>query len=146
MNYKEQLRRFWKNEKNRMILKDAFLFGVSTLVFHFLYWHTNMNQWLFGPFTTEVFDFFTDITNKAVDAVSARHAALSQQAVQTLALFRMRKHRPDDGQHIPHLLSYGLVQPRTRELPVCSRLGHASLDVCCFVRALGDMDRVFCPS
>lgn len=64
MNYKEQLRRFWKNEKNRMILKDAFLFGVSTLVFHFLYWHTNMNQWLFGPFTTEVFDFFTDITYK----------------------------------------------------------------------------------
>lgn len=48
----------WKIEKNRTIIKDVALLSAATLFFHFLYWHTNMNSWIFGPFTQEVYDFF----------------------------------------------------------------------------------------
>ncbi len=61
MNAKEVLKKIWDNPKNKRYIKDIVLFGVATVAFHFLYWNTDMNSWLFGPFTSEVFDFFTDI-------------------------------------------------------------------------------------
>ncbi len=51
----------WNNPKNRRTIKDGLLFAISTIAFHFLYWHTDMNTWLFGSFTNTVFDFFTNI-------------------------------------------------------------------------------------
>ena len=59
MNIKQTLQNIWAIEDNRNIIKDGLIFGIVTIIFHFLYWNTNMNSWLFGPFTTEIFDFFT---------------------------------------------------------------------------------------
>ena len=59
MKIKQTLQNIWAIEDNRNIIKDGAIFGAVTIVFHFLYWNTNMNSWLFGPFTTDVFDFFT---------------------------------------------------------------------------------------
>jgi len=53
------------NIKQRQSLKDILLFIVATLIFHVLYWNTDMNKWLFGPFTYNVFEFFTDIAFNA---------------------------------------------------------------------------------
>ncbi|MBO7277128.1 MAG: exosortase/archaeosortase family protein [Bacteroidales bacterium] len=61
MGIKQRLQNIWAIEDNRNIIKDGAIFGIVTIIFHFLYWNTNMNLWLFGPFTTEVFDFFTNI-------------------------------------------------------------------------------------
>lgn len=61
MGIKQKLQNIWAIEDNRNIIKDGAIFGIVTIIFHFLYWNTNMNSWLFGPFTTEVFDFFTNI-------------------------------------------------------------------------------------
>ncbi|MDR1725268.1 MAG: exosortase/archaeosortase family protein [Bacteroidales bacterium] len=47
--------------KQQQLLKDISLFVLATLIFHFLYWHTDMNSWLFGCFTYNVFEFFTNI-------------------------------------------------------------------------------------
>jgi Transmembrane exosortase (Exosortase_EpsH). len=47
------------NQKNP--LKDFVFFAGVTLVFHFLYWHTQMNLWLFWPFNNSVYSFFTHI-------------------------------------------------------------------------------------
>ena len=47
-----------QSENNRRTLKDTALLAVATIVFHFLYWHSDMNNWLFGPFTQQVFEFF----------------------------------------------------------------------------------------
>ncbi|MBR1769727.1 MAG: exosortase/archaeosortase family protein [Bacteroidales bacterium] len=51
-------------ESNRRLIKDTLLFFVSTVIFHFLYWNTDMNAWIFGPFTNGIFDFFTDLAFK----------------------------------------------------------------------------------
>lgn len=48
-----------ENPKNRNLLKDFLMLVVASVAFHFLYWNTDMNSWLFGPFTDDVFDFFT---------------------------------------------------------------------------------------
>jgi exosortase/archaeosortase family protein len=61
MNIKQTLKDIWAVEDNRNIIKDGLIFGLVTIAFHFLYWNANMNSWLFGPFTTDVFDFFTRI-------------------------------------------------------------------------------------
>src|SRR5574344_1913703 len=45
-------------------LRDFILFAGVTVVFHFLYWHTQMNQWVFYPFTHSVYSFFTSIAYK----------------------------------------------------------------------------------
>ncbi|MDR1847823.1 MAG: exosortase/archaeosortase family protein [Bacteroidales bacterium] len=60
MKFAEYIKRKY-NVKQRQSLTDIALFIVATLIFHFLYWHTNMNAWLFGPFTGAIFDFFTNI-------------------------------------------------------------------------------------
>ena len=52
------------------IIKDFFLFCLVTILFHRLYWHTNMNTWLFGPYTEEVFSFFTLIAFKGTEFLS----------------------------------------------------------------------------
>lgn len=61
MGLKTSIQKIWSIEANRNIIKDGLIFAGVTIVFHFLYWNTNMNSWLFGPFTVEVFDFFTNI-------------------------------------------------------------------------------------
>lgn len=61
MTIKQRLKNIWEIEDNRLIIKDGLIFGLVTIAFHFLYWNTNMDAWLFGPFTTEVFDFFTKL-------------------------------------------------------------------------------------
>ena len=72
---KRFLQNVWAIEDNRLIIKDGIIFGLVTIAFHFLYWNTNMNAWLFGPFTTEVFDFFTKLayegTKIMMDAFSS---------------------------------------------------------------------------
>ena len=55
---KKELLAIWKIEKNRQIIKDVALLAIATVVFHFIYWHTNMNEWIFGPFSQTVYDFF----------------------------------------------------------------------------------------
>lgn len=57
-------KRIIKELKNNPALKDFFLFAFVTIVFHFLYWNTNMDNWLFGCYTSEVYDFFTNIAYK----------------------------------------------------------------------------------
>ncbi|MDR1006630.1 MAG: exosortase/archaeosortase family protein [Bacteroidales bacterium] len=49
------------NKKQKQSLGDILLFMLATVIFHILYWYSDMNFWLFGPFTYEVFDFFTNI-------------------------------------------------------------------------------------
>lgn len=61
---KDEVLRIWDIESNRVIIKDFSLFFVATIVFHFLYWNTNMNTWIFGPFTDNIFDFFTRLAYK----------------------------------------------------------------------------------
>ncbi len=61
---KKEVSTIWAIESNRRIIKDSSLFVVATLVFHFLYWNANMNTWIFGPFTDEVFSFFTNLAYK----------------------------------------------------------------------------------
>ena len=52
------------NKKQIQPFKDIALFVFATMIFHFLYWNTNMDNWLFGPFTYDVFEFFTDLVFK----------------------------------------------------------------------------------
>jgi exosortase/archaeosortase family protein len=63
-NIKKELKDIWSKESNRKLIKDVLLFGGATIVFHFLYWHTNMNSWIFGPFTKQIYAFFTMISFK----------------------------------------------------------------------------------
>lgn len=58
---KKEVSAIWQIKSNRLIIKDSLLFVLATLVFHFLYWNANMNTWIFGPFTDEVFGFFTNL-------------------------------------------------------------------------------------
>lgn len=62
---KKEVSVIWAIESNRRIIKDSSLFVLATLTFHFLYWNANMNTWIFGPFTDEVFDFFTNLVYQA---------------------------------------------------------------------------------
>lgn len=61
MKIKQIIKKVWSIEANRYIIKHFSVFCIVNIIFHFIYWNTNMNSWLFGPFTTEVFDFFTRI-------------------------------------------------------------------------------------
>ena len=56
--------------KNNPIVKDFLLFAVVTILFHFLYWETNMNLWLFGSWTKDIYDFFTLIALKGTALLS----------------------------------------------------------------------------
>ena len=62
MNLKDRVKKelvaVWELESNRQIIKDVALLAVATIVFHFLYWYSGMNDWIFGPFTQNVYDFF----------------------------------------------------------------------------------------
>lgn len=69
--------RLWNNPKNKRTIKDGLLFACSTVVFHFLYWHTDMNTWLFGPFTNTVFDFFTSIAYEGSRFMMDKFCSLS---------------------------------------------------------------------
>ena len=53
--------KLWNNPKNKRLVKDFLLFSAATVAFHFLYWNTDMNKWLFGPFTNSIFNLFTSI-------------------------------------------------------------------------------------
>lgn len=53
--------KLWNNPKNKRLIKDFLLFSAATVAFHFLYWNTDMNKWLFGPFTNSIFNLFTSI-------------------------------------------------------------------------------------
>lgn len=55
---KNELLKVWKVESNRRIIKDVSLLLVATVVFHFIYWNTNMDTWIFGPWTQTIYDFF----------------------------------------------------------------------------------------
>lgn len=52
-------------KKNRAI-KDFLLFALVTILFHYLYWGTKMDTWIFGAFTKEIYDFFTKIAFNGV--------------------------------------------------------------------------------
>ncbi len=54
----------WKNESNRTIIKDVALLSVATIVFHFIYWTSDMSAWIFGAYTNDVYDFFKIIAFK----------------------------------------------------------------------------------
>ncbi|MDR0970757.1 MAG: exosortase/archaeosortase family protein [Bacteroidales bacterium] len=53
-----------KKIKNNTPLRDFLLFAIVTIAFHFLYWNTNMDSWLFGPYTSKVYNFFQQIAYK----------------------------------------------------------------------------------
>jgi exosortase/archaeosortase family protein len=53
------------NKKQQQLLRDIALFIFATLIFHLLYWHTDMNSWLFGVWTKDIFNFFTDLAFNA---------------------------------------------------------------------------------
>lgn len=65
---KENLKKLYK--KYGGILIDFIIFFSITVVFHFLYWNTNMDSWLFGPYSKDVFAFFTDIAYKGTVLLS----------------------------------------------------------------------------
>lgn len=67
MKIKELAIKIWNNRENQKMLKNLLALGVASIVFHFLYWQTDMNSWLFGPFTTKIFDFFTMIAFTGTD-------------------------------------------------------------------------------
>lgn len=56
----QTVRWFWKERR----LRDILLFCVATVAFHFLYWNTDMDKWLFGTATEAVFDWFTIVAYK----------------------------------------------------------------------------------
>lgn len=64
-NIKKEIQSIWAIESNKRFIKDTLLFFVATIVFHILYWNTDMNLWIFGPFTNNIFDFFTMLAYKA---------------------------------------------------------------------------------
>lgn len=59
MKLNELVKNIWDNQENQKLIKNFLALSVAGVVFHFLYWNTDMNTWLFGPFSTQVFDFFT---------------------------------------------------------------------------------------
>lgn len=63
-NLKKELLSIWSIDSNKRIIKDALLLSVATIIFHILYWNTDMNSWVFGPFTDNIFDFFTRLAYK----------------------------------------------------------------------------------
>ncbi len=67
----QYLKRIIKFIKRNPIIKDFALFCLVTGLFHLLYWNTNMNAWLFGPYTEEVFRFFTLIAFKGTAFLSS---------------------------------------------------------------------------
>jgi hypothetical protein len=73
-------------KKNRAI-KDFLLFALVTVLFHFLYWRTNMNTWIFGAFTQEVYDFFTKIAFNGVVFLSRIFLDTDFEAVQSSLRF-----------------------------------------------------------
>lgn len=64
-NIKKEIHSIWSVESNKRFIKDTLMFFVATIVFHILYWNTDMNLWIFGPLTNDIFDFFTMIAYKA---------------------------------------------------------------------------------
>lgn len=73
-------------KKNRA-LKDFLLFALVTVLFHFLYWRTNMNTWIFGVFTQEVYNFFTKIAFSGVVFLSRIFLDTDFEAVQSSLRF-----------------------------------------------------------
>lgn len=55
---KIEIKAIWKIESNRRMIKDVLLLSCAAIIFHILYWNTNMNSWIFGPYTQEIYDFF----------------------------------------------------------------------------------------
>jgi len=72
---------------NNSELKDLFLFALVTIVFHFLYWGTDMNTWLFWPFNNEVYSFFTSLTYKGTVFLSNIFFTTSFDAVDSSIKF-----------------------------------------------------------
>ncbi len=64
-NIKKEIHSIWSVESNKRFIKDTLMFFVATIIFHILYWNTDMNLWIFGPLTNDIFDFFTMIAYKA---------------------------------------------------------------------------------
>ncbi|MBQ9254614.1 MAG: archaeosortase/exosortase family protein [Bacteroidales bacterium] len=68
MKFIEEIKTYYQNtikiEQNRFLFRDVVLLFIATIVFHILYWATNMGDWIFGPFTKEVYDFFTYLAYK----------------------------------------------------------------------------------
>lgn len=73
-------------KKNRAI-KDLLLFVLVTILFHFLYWETKMNTWLFGAFTKDIFDFFTKIAFNGVVFMSSIFFDTDFEAIQSSLRF-----------------------------------------------------------
>lgn len=65
MNWQKKIKRvffdIWSVESNKRIIKDVLLFFVATVAFHFIYWNTNMDSWMFGPFNKPLYDFFRNL-------------------------------------------------------------------------------------
>lgn len=56
--------------KDNPVVKDFILFALVTILFHFIYWETKMNTWLFGVFTKDIYDYFTLIALKGTAFLS----------------------------------------------------------------------------
>ena len=93
MNIKQTLQNIWAIEDNRNIIKDGLIFGIVTIIFHFLYWNTNMNSWLFGPFTTEIFDFFTRLAYNGTHSITyPTHSVESWEIPKVLIFIPLSSH------------------------------------------------------
>jgi len=79
-----EIKKFFK--RNRPI-KDLLLFVLVTILFHFLYWETKMNTWLFGAFTKDIFDFFTKIAFNGVVFLSSIFFDTDFEAIQSSLRF-----------------------------------------------------------
>lgn len=58
------------NNNQRYYLKYFLIFIFITIGFHFLYWETNMDAWLFGPFTSDVYKVFSVLAYKGTELFS----------------------------------------------------------------------------
>lgn len=73
-------------KKNRVI-KDFLLFAFVTILFHFLYWECKMNLWIFGPYTQEIYDFFTKIAFNGVVFLSRMFFDTDFEVIQSSLRF-----------------------------------------------------------
>lgn len=77
----------WSIEANRRLFKDVVLFFIASLVFNYLYWWTNMNHWLFGPFTADVFSWFKNLAFQGTKFLCSVLPCLSFESIDTTLFF-----------------------------------------------------------
>lgn len=81
--FKQAVWWLWKERR----LRDILLFCIATVAFHFLYWNTDMDKWLFGSATEAVFDWFTLMAYKGSGFLLSHFSNLTFDCQDTVFAF-----------------------------------------------------------